>query len=301
MRNRATTGWKLLLKLLLPPSAGGWFGFFFGTLSIVALLQSALSIGVGPTLMLVLENYERATSIVFGWAEPFVTPLVDAIGGWLHVDLVLHPHWKHVFVLLGVYFFRDVTETFRVRRPASGVFLFVTGLAVGAFASLGAGATPLDPNDWLSNFLISALPVLGVTLYDFGKLVWYATFLRVWTAERYNEPLQGWWPYFRDRSHYVARVLAVGLAAALFGQYLPVVQASANPGLTILTILVGALAIYWLALGASRAAGARRHDETWDQAFERNGATLLGAAMLRIVVGAAAFFASNTGFALLGL
>ena len=295
-----TTNWRLLLKLALPRGAGGWFSFCFGTLSIVALLQNALSVGVGPTLLLVLENYERATIFLFGWAEPIVKPLLSAIGGWIHVDLVLYPHWKHVFVLLGVYFFRDVTETFSVGRPGSGVFLLAIGIAIDAASSLGAGTTPLDPRDWLANFLISAIPVLGVTLYDFGKLLWYATFLRAWTAERYNEPLQTWWPYFSDRAHYVARVLAIGLAAALFGQYLPLVQASANPGLTTLAVLIASLAIYWLVLGAIRANQARQHGETWDQAFEKNGATLLGAAMLRIMIGATAFFASGAGFDLLG-
>lgn len=271
-----------------------------GTLSVVMLIKHGFEVSFVSALLIVLDYYEGGMRLLFVWVEPYIGALLRILSTWIGLEMQLFSHWKHVFVLLGVYFVRDVSETYAVDRRGSAIFLAVLGIVFGLLASIGSGTIALSQGDRLASFLIVAIPVFGVTGYDLGKLLWYATWLREWTAERYDEPLQDWWPYLRDRLHFVARLLAVGLAVAWFGLDVGFVQQSRNPGLVLLLALVMLLTIYWLVIGAIRAKDVRIDDDTWLQAFQRTGAALLGIAMLRVLIFSALFLLTNAGLKLVG-
>jgi hypothetical protein len=266
-------------------------------LSVAALAQRAFLFGLAEAMRVVMDFYDSLLEQAFGWAEPFIQNLLDGIQIWAAFDLHLHDHWKHVFVLIGVYFFRDVSETIRIGRPTSAAFLAAIGLPIALGAAIGAGAIASREGVYWAQFWIAAVPVLGVTLYDFLKLLQYTFFLRPWVAKHTGEQYEEMLPYFLHRVHYVARIPPFGLGVAALGAFAPL----PNAGLATLLFLVAFLTLYWLRTGALRVSKVRKPQETWWQAFYGTGPGLLGTAMAGVLISAVLFLLANAGLELAGL
>jgi hypothetical protein len=275
----------------------GLIGFACAGLSVAALVWRALTLGVSSAMRVLMDYYDGILTVLLGWARPYVSSLVEFVGQWIAIDLDLHDHWKHVFVLIGVYFFRDATETLKVGRPVSALFLLVIGFVIALFSAAGSGSIAPVADDYWAQFWIAAIPVIGVTLYDFLKLLQYTFFLRKWVAERTGEKYAEAWPYFVARIHYVARIPPFGLGVAALGALLPLQYA----GLATLLFLVVVLTLYWIRTGALRVPKVRKPGETWWQAFYGTGPGLLGAAMAGVLISAMAYLLTNAGLKLAGL
>lgn len=290
---------------------GGIAGGLFAAFSVVKLVEFAIDVGISRTLGYALDYCDRLLTVLFQWAEPLIGRVLAAIGEVFDWRLMLNAHWKHIFVLLGVYFLRDVTATLGVGRPSDAVYLFTWALPIMIVASVGAGAVGIEHAYPGASTLVVAIPVIGVALYDFGKLLRYAESerLRTWVTERYELPEEPRRDYYaRKIPMIVGGVLGVGLAAAWLGPSLPRVRGLPDPGLAVLLALIVVLTIRWLGAGAELAMRMRKHrvlkGEPAGALFETflyTGAAKLGIAMGHVLVGAVALIVSNAGLSLAGL
>jgi len=266
-------------------------GVVLGTLSIVTLLQQAFDVGFVEPLEIMLSYYERLAHLLFGWMEPtllqFIAPLRDLVP-W---QLTLYPHWKHIFILLALYFLRSATDSFVNGAPVSGLFRGFSGVLMALISSVCAGIIPND-NNIVSDFLIATIPVIGVSMADLGWNAWWAAWLR-------RPELTLLQDFVRTETYTLKRD-AIGIVIAFVGLQLPHVQALPNPGVAVLGFLVVALAAFYIALGVVDANYNRHPGETWYQGFRRDGGARLGLAMLGVIAGGVAFVATNAGLESLG-
>lgn len=77
-----------------------WLGLIFGTLSVVMLVKHGFEVSFVSSLQMVLDYYEQAMQVLFGWAEPGIRAVLSVLRNWIDGPLVLAPIWKHVFAVL---------------------------------------------------------------------------------------------------------------------------------------------------------------------------------------------------------
>jgi hypothetical protein len=272
-----------------------------GALSVAKLVQHGLNYGLGPTLQVIANYYETFTRVMLGWAEPCIREQFVALSGYLSWPLHLYPHWKHIFVLMGLYFFRAAGNAFRAGYRGTALFRALWGLLVAVTASVIAGTVPLSQNDMWANTLVAAVPIIGVTLHDVGYAAWSATTYRKKRSKLFHTPVPTWWAYFRAGVFFALGRAAIGLAALWIGLQLPFIQRLPSPGLAMLGILIIGLGVYWLSLAASQVRSIRKKDETLFAALNRLAAWRHGSAILVTFLGAALFFVLNAGLGLIGL
>jgi hypothetical protein len=70
----------------------------------MALVRHGFNYGFSPTLQLMLDAYENTTRFFLGWTEPYIRGLITGLRNFVGWDLTLYPHWKHIFLLMMLYF-----------------------------------------------------------------------------------------------------------------------------------------------------------------------------------------------------
>jgi hypothetical protein len=263
----------------------GWLGVLFGAVSIVMLAVHGFQVGLVPAFEPLVEFYERAAQATLGWAEPLINAALASAREWIGYDLAIHPHWKHVLVLLMLYFSRNVAITRTTRGPASAIVRAIWAIVVAVLTSVGVGVVALA-HDFQSSALIALIPVAGVTLFDLGNDIWGATFFR--------SSGSGWWQYFFFESRLVLLRAVAAIVIVVAGLNWAPLMNTENPGLLLLGVLVVLFSFYWIWLGTLWPARNRSRDE-WRNTVGREGAMRLGRSMLGSFAGAIAFLAVNAG------
>jgi hypothetical protein len=291
---------ELVTRLLWPTGLLNKLGRLLGALSILGLIQHGFVFGFAPVLNLLLEYYDKLLGFFLGWAEPFIKACLAHLRDYIGWPLTLYPHWKHVFVLLGIYFFREVGVG---RSCGAGyvIFNFLLGLVVALACGVVAGTIPLTRADPASNFVFAAVPILGAVVYGVIGFVWDATFLRYRYAKDHNTPIPTWWAHFSWGLSRIFRRSLAGLVLIWVGLQIPIVQQISSPGLAMSVVLVIAFALYWLWDGVRDGGGIRREGEPFRAAYFRSFHTQLGIAMLGTVFWGVVFIATGAGLALVGL
>jgi hypothetical protein len=276
-------GAKQFVRQLMWPSGHlGKLGRLFGGLSFLGLTKHTFGFGLGPTFELLLNRYEFLLSESLGRLEPFIQVGLAQVRDYISWPLVLYGHWKHVFVLLGIYFFREVGVSYQDRGGTGGAIVFnaLLGLIVALVFSVATGSVPISQASPLPNFMVAAIPMLGAVVYGVVGFVWESTFLRHQIAKARSTPTPTWWGYFSwGLSRIFTRTL-VGLALLWIGLQIPLVQQTKAPGIAMLTMLVVVFALYWLCDGISDSKDFRKPRDPWWPGYLRSPHTQLGLAML---------------------
>jgi hypothetical protein len=190
---------------------------------------------------------------------------------------------------------------YRTGLVARAIFLGLFGFGVALVASVGAGTVAPTQNDEWASFLIAGIPIAGVLTYDVGDGVVSATFFRPGILREFHREVETWSHYVNERMFFASRRALIGFLILLVGLQLPFVQQLPSPGLAILGVLIVAVALDRLRVGAVNAREIRENGERWLSAFWRTGNASLGATMLGVFVGAALFFLLNAGLSRFGL
>lgn len=269
-------------------------GALLGTLSVVKLAQHAFEAGLGPALRIVAGYYENLVRALLGWAEPCIKEQLARMGEYLGWNLHLYPHWRHIFVLLGIYVFRDVASAFGFPYRGTAYFRLVFGPPLALAASIGAGSVPPQSGVWW-NFFEAALPILALALYELGYWAWAATTFRKTHARLRRMVVPTWWAYFRTGLYYASRNTAVAMILLLAGLQIPFVGALPDPGLAMLGFLIVLYAAHMILVAVREvktlSAARLRQVDSW----------LLGSAIISTFLGAGLFFILNAGLGLVGL
>jgi hypothetical protein len=270
-------------------------GTLAGVMSIVKLGTHAYQVGLVPVLQLLVDYYEAFAHLL---ASDFEAPIRDAVRA-LGLDVPLYPHWKHVFVLTGLYASRDAASTLALGWRGLGLLFLIYGLVVSLIASTAAGMLPLSQSDYEANFLIAALPLAGILIYEIGSDAAMATWRRAHEAGLVRAPTPSWWGYFGPKlldSMLLASIGVIVLVAGL-AMLIPL-RLSLSPGLVMLGVLVVLFAIWLLVVGLRQGAIMRDENETLAMVLRRQGSWRVGRAMVITLTGAFVFVLLNAGLRL---
>jgi len=282
---------ELIKQLIWPSGLESKIGRFIGACSAFALFHYSLKFGLGSIFQLLLEYYDRVVGLFLGWAKPYIESGLACVG-W---SLSLYPQWKHILVIMCIYFLRNALNSYRADDRGIGHFELVWGFTVALVASVAAGTLPLTSEDQIANFLIAAIPIGGIWAYEIGDVAWRATFYRERAARIYHRPTPTWWAYFEGGLRGTTVRTLIGIVLLAVGLQVPALQRLPAPGLVLLAALVFAQALNFLRMGISDAERLRTPGESWSSAYWRTGVAKLGAAMLSVFFWAGILLLSSAG------
>jgi hypothetical protein len=293
---------EFVKQIAWPGSFSGLIGRLMGGISLLALLKQSFDYGIGPVLMTLLDYYDKLLAVLLDWAHPYINIVLIKIGALIGWPFVLYPHWKHVFVLLEIYFFREATVAWTgVYGKANAVFCLVLGLGVAFISSVATGVVPIVQESIVGNFMIGAIPVLGAALYGVIGFLNDATFLRHAYAREHHQEIPTWWEHYVWGIKRVVIRSLIGLLILWIGLQVPVVQTLPSPGLAMFGALVFVFGIYWLLDGIIDSARLRVQNEPRWSAYWRSNHTQLGTAMVSTFFWIALFLLLNAGLSVFGL
>jgi len=282
------------IKSLWPRNPFTWLGLILGAMSVLALIRHGFNYGFGPTFTLLLTYYESLIHALIGWwAEPIIKAWLAALSAYFSWDLDLYSHWKHVLVLMSIYFSGDWRTLLGFGQFGRAAIFGLWGLIVAFCFSAVAGIVPEEPRDFVANAWTAGIPVAGYLTYALGG----NGLIVLWRSDlsgRRTEVFSLWaWQAF-------GRFL-IGLVVVFGALQVPWVAGQRNPGLVVLGGLVIGLALYWVVVGVRIAIERHGLNEGLDDAFRNQGNVLVGMAILGSFLSAAAFVAANAGLRFYGL
>lgn len=274
-------------------------GAILGGLSIITLIRSSIYEGFGPTFTGVIDYYEQIATTLLGWLEPVLLTALGVLASAIDVDVTLFPHWKHIFILMFVYFSRDASLAYANGFRPTGVFMFSFGALYALLAGVSSGLVELKPQAFGANFTFAAAPVFGILAYNLTCQLWFsrADSQRAWLMR----PMQGdnWLSRFVGTIPGSVIQALGGLVVVLVGLQLPFVSQSPSPGLIMLMLLIvmlGFNCVWFAAQGIQVTTGGN----WWDDLFSKPGAKV-GFAMLNTFLVSMIFVLSNAGLGVFGL
>jgi ubiquinol oxidase len=283
-------------------------GVAFATLSILLLIKQGFVMpSFAAPLQFVLNYYEALINVLLGWAEPYLHAMLAFLRDLLGLDLRLEAHWKHVTVLMMLFF----CAVLRFSRMGGAIIAatFAILLSVGIGILLGTSWTSdaTAPQSALLNGLTAALPLLVMAATVVAVGIGYAV------TEAHNRG-EHWWQYIMRLPAALLLFSALSLCIITFplwiggflGDFRPDVQflqpLLMSPRISLILIGAAAFAIVLVIWGALNAGvNAKRRDSTWRQEFVFEDSTRVGLLMLGAMGGATAFVACNAGLRLLDL
>lgn len=271
-------------------------GVVAGTLSLVMLLKLGLVTGgyVGP-LLIAVDYYEAWTHALTGWLEPYIQLALSGLQASFDLHLSLHPHWKHILLLMWLYFGADARTYWARRKYGFSITTILWGGVVAFAASICSGVAPITAGS--ANRAIAAIPIGGVVIYELGIIVWKMLFFEKGATEIGEAFRSGLVRFLIPTLFIGLGTLAVGdFAKNAYGNQRP-----ENQGLLILATFVVGLVVFRFLRGIWTATYDRDMNETWMHRFRRSGSTRIAGLMVSTLLGAAAYIALNAGLRLYGL
>lgn len=267
-------------------------GSVFAALAIVALLREGFDLGLAAPLVAILNVYEQLTGAVF---DPIAT-LIKSLGNWLGFKIELFSHWKHVFLLMSLYFFAGVrVEILSGKQWVGIVVRVVLGFCLALATSVLLGVNPLTTTDSLANFFAAAIPALATFLNDLALRGWRVCFQYSRISGWFNRVPPSRFEYFMQGARGILLRTIVCLAVIIVGLYLSSVIRFGSPGLVLLGFVILVHALNLIFLGVREIEWRRQEGDTVTAAFLRSRATLIGLQMFSVVFDTFLFVAVSAG------
>jgi len=215
--------------------ARGKLGRVCGTVSILKLYELGFTSGFGSVLGRLLEYYDWLVGRLVWPFEPFIKGWFAYLHQYIGWPEMLYPHWKHIFVLLCLYFVRATWISRSI-----GLCYVIMNLTMGLFVAFTfgalAGSIPLNSVDQRANFLFAAIFILGAAAYGVIAFFGDAMFLPIqWTRSSHRH-VPSRWGYFRwGLSRILSRSL-IGLVSAWVMLQIPFIRQTPSPGIAVSVI-----------------------------------------------------------------
>ncbi|WP_395646132.1 hypothetical protein [Terricaulis sp.] len=253
-------------------------------LSLASLIFQGFELGVSAPIAAMLHFYEAVLSALFGWAEAPLAQLARAVGRWLGAIVRPAPEWKHLFVLVWLYFSTDARSSFMQKRTITATATLALGALVSVAAALASGGGA-ETGDVL---LAVGVPLTGFLLH--------AIIESVLTTAFYREP--GRSLAHSMRYYFMTEVLSAVIAGAAAIAIAVALAPSAGPSWAAIAALSGFVVVrgaYWLLRGLYIGVTNHGPEESWFRRFVRSGSGQFGMLIFSVVLGALLFVALNAG------
>jgi hypothetical protein len=107
---------------------------------MLVLTQQAFDYAFGATFTTLLEKYDDWSEVVVLAVGPLVHLCADWLRVWFDWPLTLHPHWKHIMIVLSLYMTNYISNNVS-ERPRNAVALAVVLVPLAALGAAGFGLT----------------------------------------------------------------------------------------------------------------------------------------------------------------
>src|SRR5688572_23315420 len=97
-------------------SIASLLSFLLGLLSLIVLAKQGLLIGIAAPFEQLIQYYQKITDFFLGWADTPIENLIDYLEHMLNRKLHFDRVWKHIFILLWLYFGSDIRINLRSGR-----------------------------------------------------------------------------------------------------------------------------------------------------------------------------------------
>ena len=270
-------------------------GVLLGILSVVMLAKYVVLHGdfVSP-LQLMLDFYEKLTHAIFGWAEPLIDRILRPAREYLSLDLHLKPHWKHVFVLLWLYFGTYARVYWSKGEKLSAAFSIPCGFVLALLASTLAGS--INDETVASGAVVFFLPIAAMILFEYGISLFNWFFANIMGLE-FRALMRFTFIQFALPQALIGAAIFSGLAAIITVYSLSVT----NIGLVGLAIYCFTIAVYWMLRALRRVWLMFGAGTDFRSRILQAPGTRIGLLMLATLLGGVLFVAANAGLVLLGL
>lgn len=288
-----------IIKVFWPRSWLTLLGLVLGALSLLRLVEVSFAYQFVPGIAGIIDAYERVLKAVVEIELPWwVGPVIDQLVRWLNEMLGWHlklfDHWAHVFVLTGVYVFRNIAPAFRNGHIHTGLFNIIWGWLIALGSGIGSGSIDVAAGGPLSNFLVATIPIAGGFIFEAGRGVWGMVFHRQTRAAIYAQPVKPPVVYLGDwmrkvvyRSGSLTLLVLAGLSLGAFAS-------SPNPGIAMYATTVLLFALILIGEGIWDTRSLKRKDgEGWLEAFGRTYQGGHGLAMLGVFAQAGLVVVAN--------
>ena len=150
------------------------FSVLMAVASICTLVISGFRIGINAPLEMALRYYDALIAGLLGWADNPLSSALDAFGRWVNLEITLHPHWRHTFVLVLLYVGNDVRAEVDRKRYGSAIFAGLLGVIVALAAALSTGSVIEE-----ESAIVGAITAtICFVVYEFLRAIESATLLR---------------------------------------------------------------------------------------------------------------------------
>ena len=149
-------------------------GAVLGAMSVLSLSVVSLDLGMSALISEVYGFYNQFVSILLGWAEPHIYVVLNAVGAWAGVDLDLDASWRHVLVILMIYFSADARASASMGRAGFAIFSLIWALLIGVLGAVATGTRPVEGT--ALDVWAVALPIMTVVIFEFGRTLLSAAF-----------------------------------------------------------------------------------------------------------------------------
>lgn len=275
---------RIAIAALAPAHVFGWIALAMGGLSVAAVFEAATGFRLPDPFAWLRAAYAQMLEATVGTARIVYEPPLAWLSAQTGFDLEVPPIWTHVFVILGVYFFREAAVNLREGHRHSAIFNTVVGAACALGASVAIAALTRAPHPAADTLACLAVVVAAFVYHQIGT-IWDATVNRALLARSRNLATPSWGAHYLNGLRRGGVRALVGSALAIALMQAPFVRALPEPSLLVALMLVLAFALYWLADGVRDARLIRGAGERLEAAWLRSAHTQLGLDMLRPFIG----------------
>lgn len=221
----------------------------FVALSLLVLFKHASAHEFSQTLQLFVNTYDDLLTRLLSPMQPVLDSATLLISSLFRVDLILQGYWKHVFVLLSIYFFSRAAGAYALKRYGTAVFRILWGVSVALVFSLGASLESGQSAPISQEYRVAFSAVFSVVVYELGINIWFATFFREAQATLHRREIRTWWSEFLNLSKedgirfVVGAVLVVSLLLISWPEYVT------RPELVAVALVALIHGIFWTIWG----------------------------------------------------
>lgn len=224
-----------------------WAAIPAGIVSTLVFARDGFHLFLHGAINALFLYAERGLSWLLNPLWFLAEPLLSFVSGFfsyfgVEFDLVLQPHWKHVFILMWLLFGAIARSTLGIASKFTSSFRFVTGFLCALVAGTMAGTVHL------AHF--------AVLLWPMSALFAYIALNRAWDLAFSSEG--GWWP----RQYGFSEFLCLGTSVFLAWWAVNLESHSdygagwsSSAGLVILAVFIFLTAVYLLIFGYGEISG----------------------------------------------
>lgn len=268
------------------------------SLALLMLIIDTFDFGISKPILLVLQYYNSLLNFLLGWLTPYITSILTYINNFIWWKLELGEHWKHIFVLLWIYFVTNASTNWGLNRKWYATLTLIWGLQAALISSVIAATLPLQG---VFSIIAALSPILGIIYFEFGRSAFCAIFMISTPAFDAKDKLRvDIFNYYFKTYGAPVFLSSVPILIILHVTNLKVLNEIKIVEISVLLCTVS-LATIWIGRAAWLGLFDRVANETFLLRYKRSGSSIFGHSILLSIAGMLCLLILNAAFKSVGL